>query len=312
MTFLKPLSRRDFLKLGGVTSVGLVLSACSPAASPGATSAETPTVANTPAAAATPTAVPTATGTPAPAATAKLASTPMPTDRPTPMSLPFFHALNDKTPLDWARLLVQNLKPADTSYRHKDTAVTWAGQNGAQSYSSYADCSGFLEAVLTQTYGLTPDDFDHWLSKRRPLAEHFYAAILAGRGFQRVTRIDAARAGDIVAIKYPPGAGGDNTGHIMLIAGTPQRRSASKPLEGASEQWDVLVIDSSESGHGPEDTRRQPDGTFHDGVGQGTLRMYSDASAGISGYAWSDFANSDYYTGAQRPLVIGRIDVEYR
>jgi hypothetical protein len=313
MTSLMQLSRRDFLRLCGAASVGMVLSACSAAASPIVTTSAVRTVAGTPAAA-TLTAVHAATRSPSPAATPALAITPAqtapPAERPTP--LPFFRALNGKTPLDWARLLVQNVKPADTSYRHKDTVVTWAGQNGAQSYSSFADCSGFLAALLTQAYGMTTDDFIRWLSKPRPLAEDFYAAIVAGHGVQRVTRIDAARAGDIIAIKYPPGAGGDNTGHIMLMAGSPQRRSASKPLGGVSEQWDVAVIDSSESGHGPEDTRRQPDNTFHDGVGQGTLRIYSDASAGISGYAWSDFANSDYYASAQRPLVIGRIDMEYR
>src|SRR5262249_216765 len=115
------------------------------------------------------------------------------------------------------------------------------------------------------------------------------------------------RPGDFIAIRYP--AGSENTGHIMVVAETPQRRQASEPVIEGTEQWEVTVIDSSESGHGKMDTRRKEDGTFGSGVGEGIFRLYSDRKGKIVGYSWSTFKNSDYYDLATRHLVIGRLDV---
>src|SRR5690348_2642056 len=72
--------------------------------------------------------------------------------------------------LDWAKILVKELHPENTSYQHKSGYVKWKGQNGADDYESHTDCSGFINALLEQAYGLTRDDFEQWLGKRRPLA----------------------------------------------------------------------------------------------------------------------------------------------
>jgi hypothetical protein len=213
-----------------------------------------------------------------------------------------------KTPLDWARILVREVRPENTSYQHKRGVVKWKGEDGAAEYESHTDCSGLLNALLERADGLRPDDFEKWLGKRRPLAVDYFEAIQEQRNFHQITSARDVRPGDVIAIRYPPGTN-DNTGHIMLIEDLPVRRKSSKPEVEETEQWEVSVIDSSESGHGRTDTRRQPDGSFGQGVGQGILRLYTKAGGQIVGYTWSTFANSDYYDQTVRQLVIGRLTI---
>ncbi|MHC5832760.1 MAG: hypothetical protein ACYT04_96455, partial [Nostoc sp.] len=91
--------------------------------------------------------------------------------------------------------------------------------------------------------------------------------------------------GDIIAIKYPEGE--DNTGHVLLVAESSTERLKSKPVVPKTRQWSIKVIDQSRSGHGKTDTRRQSDGSFHGGLGQGELRLYSNQAQEIVGYTWS-------------------------
>ena len=218
---------------------------------------------------------------------------------------------NKPTHLDLARILVRELRPADTSYQHKQGYIIWKGENGAEGYQSHVDCSGLLNVLLERAYGITPNDFEKWLGKRRPLASEYFNAITQQQNFRAITSIGNVRPGDIIAIRYPPGTN-DNTGHIMIVNDVPLLRKPSKPEVEGTEQWEVGVIDSSESGHGKTDTRRKPDGSFGDGVGQGMLRIYTKTNNEIVGYTWSTFAVSDYYDQNTRQLVIGRIQLPLR
>ena len=217
----------------------------------------------------------------------------------------------EKSPLEWARLLVSGLQPDNTSYQHKQGFVKWKGEDGADEFESRTDCSGFLNVLLERSYGLTPDDFEQWLGKRRPLAVHYFDAIREQRNFRGISNERDIRPGDIIAIRYPPGTN-ENTGHIMLIASTPVPHRQSKPEVENTEQWEISVIDSSESGHGKTDTRHKPDATFGSGVGQGVLRLYTNRDGEIVGYTWSTFAVSDYYDQSTRELLIGRLQLSHR
>ena len=218
---------------------------------------------------------------------------------------------NKPNHLELARILVRELRPEDTSYQHKQGYITWKGENGAEGYQSHVDCSGLLNILFERAYGITANDFEKWLGKRRPLASEYFNAISQQQNFRAITAIGNVRPGDIIAIRYPPGTN-DNTGHVMIVNEVPTRRKPSKPEVDGTEQWEVSVIDSSESGHGKTDTRRKPDGSFGDGVGQGVLRIYTDSSNQIVGYTWSTFAVSDYYDQNTRQLVIGRLQLPLR
>lgn len=215
-------------------------------------------------------------------------------------------AVNRQTPLELAQTLVNGLAPENTSYQHKEGFIKWKGENGADTYESRVDCSGLLNDLLERSYGLTSRDFEYWLGKRRPLAADYFDAIKQQSNFRRILMIRDVRAGDIIAIRYPPGTN-ENSGHIMVIAGTPIPRKATKPEIDGTEQWEVSVIDSSESGHGKTDTRHKSDGTFGDGVGQGVLRLYTSRNGEIVGFSWSTLSVSDYYDKTTRELVIGRL-----
>jgi len=218
---------------------------------------------------------------------------------------------NKQTHLELARILVRELRPEDTSYQHKQGYIIWKGENGSEGYQSHVDCSGLLNVLFERAYGITPNDFEKWLGKRRPLASEYFNAISQQQNFRAITAIGNVRPGDIIAIRYPPGTN-DNTGHIMIVNEVPSRRKSSKPEIDGTEQWEVSVIDSSESGHGKTDTRCKPDGSFGDGVGQGVLRIYTDSGNQIVGYTWSTFAVSDYYDQNTRQLVIGRLQLPLR
>ncbi len=218
----------------------------------------------------------------------------------------FAQKTNKPTHLDLAKLLVSELQPENTSYQHKQGFIKWKGENGAEIYESRVDCSGLLNNLLERAYGLTPSDLEKWMGKRRPYAEDYHDAIAGQSKFRLITSIKDVRPGDILAIRYPPGTN-ENTGHIMIVAEPPVSRKPTKPEVDGTAQWEVSVIDSSESGHGKSDTRHKPDATFGSGVGQGIFRIYTKAGGDVIGYSWSTFANSDYYDLATRHLVIGRL-----
>ncbi|MDQ1330914.1 MAG: hypothetical protein QG578_1179 [Thermodesulfobacteriota bacterium] len=212
--------------------------------------------------------------------------------------------------LDRAVTLVKELQPENTSYKHKNGYVKWKEEDGADDNESHTDCSGFLTALFEKAYSLTPDHFERWLGKRRPLAKNYHEAIVNRNGFTRIESIAEIEPGDIIAVRYPPGT--RNTGHVLIVAETPRERKASRPEIKGTGQWEITVIDSSESGHGKTDTRYMKGGIFCAGAGRGILRVYTDLKGRFAGYTWSTFGNSEYYDQTVRPLVIGRPDLSVK
>jgi hypothetical protein len=212
--------------------------------------------------------------------------------------------------LEAARAFVQELSLDQTEYRHRNTVVRWKGIDGATGNEARTDCSGFLDALLQRTYGLTREDLKKWTGRARPLARTYYDVIEQGKGFTQVARVTDVLPGDIIAIRYPAGAG--NTGHVMLVSGPPRRRAASAPLQAGTVQWQVPVIDASKSGHGKSHTRRRAEGTFAGGVGEGVFRLYADPDGRVVGYSWSTSAKSVYRGADDRPLLVGRFDPNFK
>ena len=144
--------------------------------------------------------------------------------------------------------LVDRLDLHNTSYRHKDPQVTWQG-----TCQSHADCSGFLDALLTHSYGYDSDDFKRWFDSHRPSARRYHDAIAAQRGFREIRQLAEVQPGDILAIEVSPQAREHRPRDAGGRATAPHR--ALPPVATDTEQWAVPVIDSSHSGHGPTDSR---------------------------------------------------------
>jgi hypothetical protein len=201
-----------------------------------------------------------------------------------------------------ARDLVQHLELKHTNYEHGKADVIWTGVR-----ASHADCSGFLDALLMHSYGYGSDEFKTWFNSHRPSARRYHDAIVEEHGFTEVKELSHVRPGDILAVKYLKRK--DNTGHVMLVAETPRRMQPKKPLVDGAGQWEVAIIDSSETGHGPSDTRHHKGlgGKDHQGLGEGVLRIYTDRQDKVLGFAWSTLERSEFKGADDEHLVIGRL-----
>lgn len=208
-----------------------------------------------------------------------------------------------------AAAIANGIKPEHNLYAHKDLAIVWKDEAHAE-YANHTDCSGFLNLLLAKAYGYTPDDLRAWTGRSRPLAKTWRQTIADGKGFAPIAKVADLRAGDVIAIAYE--AGNKNTGHVLLAAGPAQQKDAKKPLVDGTSQWEVPVIDSSMSPHGPKDTRRVDAETSATGVGRGAFRLYADAQGAPAGYAWSFFTNSEFHAVKDRPLAIGRLIKDYK
>ena len=214
---------------------------------------------------------------------------------------------NDAQHVAAAQQLVRKLDLANTDYAHGQGSVTWDG-----TVASHTDCSGFIDHLLMHVDGYSPDDFMRWFGTRRPIADRYHDAIVKGRGFTALQSVADLRPGDVIAIKYLTRH--DNTGHIMLVVDAPRRISPINPVVDGTSQWAVGVIDSSESGHGPTDTRhkRAADGRDHDGLGAGVFRLYSGAQGDVVGFTWSTMKASHFIAPQDEHAVLGRFIPAFR
>ncbi len=204
--------------------------------------------------------------------------------------------------------LLRALSPDQSDYQHKQGTVVWPG-DPAGAPQCRTDCSGFIDALLKHIYGLKSAQLKEWFGTGRPVAKDYYAVIAAEHGFRRIPLVSQVRAGDLLAVTYPSGS--TNTGHVMLVADAPRPREATAPIVAGTRQWEVTVIDESESGHGKTDTRHNPDKSMRDGLGRGVLRIYTDAAGQIAGYSWSTLKASKFQSAQTRPFVVGRLDLDF-
>ncbi|HSI86879.1 MAG: hypothetical protein ACAI35_14445 [Candidatus Methylacidiphilales bacterium] len=225
------------------------------------------------------------------------------------------HAQDRMAHVDAAEKLVSELDSRNNEYAYKDPFIKWKGDAGVEQSSARCDCSAFVTLLLQHTYGYSADQIQQWLSRAMPVARIYHDKIEAGNGFLRVDRIDQMKRGDFIAVKYLAGTqepGKHDTGHIMVVVQAPTLREASPPLLADTTQWEVVIIDSSKSGHGPQDTRRKPDKTFGTGVGRGILRLYADKEGKIAGYSWSTLSVSEFYSPDKHHVVVGRLDPAFK
>jgi hypothetical protein len=216
-----------------------------------------------------------------------------------------------------AKEIVQGITWRQMKYRHASTNVSWKGVAGKKRYRSYADCSSFMNELLKLAYGLTNASLKQWLQvkppDKRPLAKHYFQAIKGGNKFARIKQLQDAKAGDLIAIQYLPGDPDNderNSGHVLLVAARPSPRKPTPPRKAGMRQWEVQVIDQSNSGHGNGDNRyggkdQAGHPQYKDGLGQGVFRLYTDKAGNVTGHTWST-GSKKFYDQEKRPLLIGR------
>ncbi|WP_437673401.1 hypothetical protein [Sorangium sp. So ce131] len=209
----------------------------------------------------------------------------------------------------WANTLADHVAPENNEYGSSPSYVFWAGVAGSSEYKSRTFCSTFVTNVLKQTYGLTSYNISAWFGSTSPNAIQYHDRIVEQFGFVQVSYIDEIEAGDVIAIKYP--AGSAASGHVAIAMGPARSRVASYPYVSGTTQYEIAIVDSSNTGHGMTDSRRNPDGTWHPGVGKGLMRFYTNSSGEIVGHTWSPQASATYYPSYVRPIAIGRVTTPY-
>lgn len=205
-----------------------------------------------------------------------------------------------------AETLVSHIDLAHTTYNHGEPSVDWT------QFASYADCSGFIDELLKHTYGYTPDDMKKWFGSHRPTARRYHEAIEAQTGFTAIAQLNQAAPGDFLAVKYLNRT--DNTGHVMLVAARPHRMAKANVIAPQFDAWEVPIIDSSMSGHGPSDSRHGLglNGKDHDGLGRGVLCVFTDKDTRVMGFSWSTGAKSEFKSPDDEHLVIGRLAAGFK
>jgi hypothetical protein len=206
-----------------------------------------------------------------------------------------------------AQQILNGVSAANTSYRHRGF-MRIAGEGFTSQPEIHTDCSGLISGLLERTY---PEVYKQIAQKTmwrgtHPQATSYVEAIQQEIGFNRITQINELRAGDIIAMRYPPGS--QNTGHIVLVEQPPQPLEARPPMVENTLQWQVAIIDSTSIPHGQGDSRIASDtNSAYTGMGRGYLRLYTGLSGDIVGYAWHLERQAKYYDSTTRPLAIGRI-----
>jgi hypothetical protein len=207
--------------------------------------------------------------------------------------------------LFWASDIAINVTPELNTYGSYPSYVRWPKLGGIRLHENRTRCSTFLTLVLMKGYGLTSTDIINWMSTASPSANTYHETIKQKNGFKIVYNINNIIPGDIIAIKYPNGI--TSTGHVMIAKTKAVPRTATSPFVSETSQYEIQVIDSSQSPHGSSDSRSNGDGTYDSGAGIGVLRLYANSLGGLAGYTWSTQSNSQFFSKAIRPIIVGRL-----
>lgn len=134
-------------------------------------------------------------------------------------------------------------------------------------------------------------------------------------GWMAVTSVQAIRPGDVLAWQPAISDGSPDTqgvGHSVLTLMAPRVISGSN-----GQRWEVIVMDSTAGGHGPDDTRkpgnplsernapiRTKKGSIErSGLGIGTIALDTTSSGAVTGVEWNvGNAPESIAFGAGRPL----------
>jgi hypothetical protein len=179
-----------------------------------------------------------------------------------------------------------------SKYQHKTRVRVMAGE-----YKF--DCSGMASWILKRAAPRAFEAIDA-PNDKRPLARHFYKTIAKiPRGKQRgpwmrLSSIENAGPGDIIAWIRPKWFPSKSTGHVAFILDAP--RPNTGPVPGLL----FRIADASKFRH--EDDSRTPGET---GFGVGTLLVPTDAEGDPIGYGWIGSETEEDWI-VPTDLVIGR------
>lgn len=189
-----------------------------------------------------------------------------------------------------ARELVSHTQRQDNVYQLGARRIVLPADAPGSRYAVTADCSGFMLALFARS-GYATEARMGYLSaaatsrRRRPAAQDFVHSIEVEQGFQRISKIDDLRPGDVLAHAMLDAADRretGTTGHIFLVDSLPRPIAPRAPVVSGTRQFEVQVIDSNDELLGSDDTRKASPGP---GLGRGTIRLFADEQGAVVGWA---------------------------
>jgi hypothetical protein len=189
-----------------------------------------------------------------------------------------------------AEFIVNTLRQTDYQYTENIDAG-----NGVYD----CDCSQFANFVLSR---VAPDHYAALVAAAGepvPRAFDYYdffssLAPEAGDGWQQVTVLADAARGDLIAWRLPLEPGHD-TGHVVIVAGTPATDDQGT--------FAVRVYDSAIVPHF-EDTRGDGPGQWPSGVGSGFINFQAGNDGQPAAFQFSPPLSSPF---TSLPIAIGRL-----
>lgn len=191
-----------------------------------------------------------------------------------------------------ARSIVDSLTKTD--YQHNENIDAAAG-------IYECDCNGFvgfvLQKIAPEHYASIPKE----ATQPRPRAFEYYmflASLLpdAAGGWRRIDLLSQARAGDVIAWRFPTIKLGHDTGHVLLVAETPTTDS-----DGIVS---VTVSDSAAEPHF-NDTRGTGAGIFPNGVGRGVIKFRTDGAGRPIAFQFAPPTSAEF---SFLDIAIGRVE----
>jgi hypothetical protein len=181
-----------------------------------------------------------------------------------------------------------------TDYQHVDDIDIAAGRYDC-------DCNGFVAFVLQQVapdhYALLPQEPTQTRPRAFEYYDYFAALTPDSTGdWRRIDLLADARPGDVLAWRFPTIEADENTGHVVIVAATPEA--------DASGIVSVRVCDSADTPHF-DDSRGSGAGQFPTGVGSGVIRFIVDAAGRPIAYLFAPPDTAEY---EYRPIAIGRAE----
>ncbi len=193
---------------------------------------------------------------------------------------PMWPLFPDDASIDWSANRTMKVL-GRIAERATQTEYWRGGARVDERRGNYAfDCSGMVEWVLQKAAPAAGSYSAQGLG-HRPLAIDFQRRIASvppdeeRRGWRRISRIEDAQPGDVIAWIKPAIISSPNTGHVGFLVFKPAR------VPGRDEAYLVRIADSTSLLH-EDDTR-----VGRKGFGLGTIVVLTDPATGSPrGYGW--------------------------
>ncbi|MCC8251257.1 hypothetical protein [Saccharothrix luteola] len=198
------------------------------------------------------------------------------------------------------------------------STVVWGTPGSPTTYESKAKCAPLLTLALRHTFAWATDSYlTTEFGSTSPTSAQYYDGFQAGADhFTAKTTVPSLVQGDVIAVKYLDSAGGtgDATGHMMVVAGTPQLYN--RDGDASTREYAVPVIDSTEEPHGVPSTwagspvhlfpdTRRSGATEYTGVGRGWIFISTGSDDVPTGHWWGPNENvsTQYKPASTRPMT---------